>query len=515
MQRGETVDLRELFSRAEPDVAGGSARIGEKELARIVRAATSLQARRETLSAVRCLSSLPCDGYLKLRLQDIPPIIVWQCSECSSGGCILNWPRTPWDLSHLATGFESDPLGPLCEIPLAPEHYQSLHSLENCDEAFQKIIFSAVPRGEAVLLQGDLPDFLYLLERCIERSGAPESRRQSEALNQICSSLDATIRELERRKSEPARRNGRDLDEMDLPGWLPPDLADRLRRALEDGHFSSIDDLNDQLALTMDAYNRRPCPDLAGLSPYQVSDLLGGAWEGGGALCLNPKLQAEQLSQSMYYRNARRLLETLQSERALPLTARGNLTRRLVRQLIDECSISFAIQPPRVINELDVPQIHIPRVICQLGGLLKRRGRRFLLTKRGLRMLEPSRAGELYRHLFETFFRKFNLAYLDGSVENPALQDTVAFSLYALHRQEPVWESAQTLAPRILLPAAFETALNLGDDQPTWQSYTRLLLPMYHFGLLEFRIVKRKRKRDPQREFRPSPIFHEFVQFSI
>lgn len=514
MQRGETVDLREFFTNAEPEAAGAHQHQSNAELARVVRAATALQARRETVTAVRCLKGAGCGGFLSVRLQDIPPVIFWHCSHCPAGGKILNWPHTPWDLSHLSKTSDGDHMGPVCEIPLSREQYESLLDLKGCDEAFQKIIFAAVPRRKGVVLRGDLPDFLYLLERCIERSASPGTGRQSQVLSQICASLDSTIRKLERRRAErePPWGFGGALDDMELPGWLPPDLADRLRRALEDGQFGNIEELNDQLALTVEAYNRSPSAEFAGLSPYQISNLLTADWDGDGALSLNPDLSVEKISGCLYYRCTRRLLHKVDRRGGLPTTARGNLTRRVVRELISECDIS-SLPEDLQLNEQDVAQIHIPRVICQLGGLLRRRGRKFHLTKRGRRLLEPRRAGELYRHLFDTFFRKFNLAYLDGSVENHALQDTVAFTLYALSRQQSGWQSIQTLAPRILLPAAFEAALDFGEEQPAWQAYTRVLLPMYYFGLLEFRMVKKEGHHD--RQFRPSSLFRSFIHVSL
>ncbi len=511
MQRGETVDLRELFSEASPDGSGDAgAAEGGRPLARIVRAATALQARRETLSAIGCQATRRCGGYLRLRLQDIPPVICWRCSSCRAKGSILNWPRTPWDLTLPGTACE--PFGPRYEFPVDPTHYSSLLSLRNTDEDFQRIVFSAVPANGSILLRGDLPDFLYLLQRCIEWTGDPELCPQFDSLNRICQGLDSTIRDLE--------SNGRPDDQLesdgalDLPAWLPPDLADRLRGALEEGHFRSIGELNDQLALTMEAYNRSPNSELAGLSPYQVSDLLVGEWGDGGVVRLNGELPAGRLEKSIYLHNARTLLESIREAGGARTTARGNLPRHWVREMIVRFSLEERYARDKALNEYDVMPVHITRLICQLAGLLRTSGRKFVVTRRAERLLAPERSGELFRRLFETFFRKFNLSYLDGTIENKALQDTVAFSLYALCQQKRSWHTARTLAPRILIPSAFENALNAGDDQPTWQAYTRLLLPLYYFGLLEFRVVKRK-NADSRRQFRPSTLLRDFIYFQL
>ncbi len=512
MRQGETVDLRELFSEAQSGTGTARTTLHELGLARIVRAATALQARRETLSAMPCHLFSRCRGFLRLRLQDLPPMITWRCSKCRTRGSILNWPRTPWDLTPAADREGSDARS-LYEIALEPTHYFSLLELAIGEAAFLRIVFSAIPRDSSILLAGNLSDFLYLLERCIERSSHPDVLEESDTLNQICQCLEAKIRDLERLDEEHPDADS--LAIMELPGWLPPDLAERLRGALQDGHFRSIDELNDQLAQTMDAYNRSPSSELAGLSPRQVSDLLDSSWDGHGVLHLNEALEPRKLDASPYFRSASFLLRMAKAEGGIPTTATGNLNRRVVSQMLEECRLSFPTHRFKVINEVDVRQIHISRVLCELGGLLRRQRRKFLVTRRGSRMASPERASELFRHLFAVFFRKLNLAYIDQGSENHALQQTVAFSFYALQQLGDEWQTDQTLAHRILIPAAFQDALDSGDQQPGCQVHGRLLLPLNDFGLLEHRQVELEGSLVDGCEFRLAPLFREFIQFSF
>lgn len=88
----------------------------------------------------------------------------------------------------------------------------------------------------------------------------------------------------------------------------------------------------------------------------------------------------------------------------------------------------------KVLNEHDVRPLHIIRIICELARLVRRRKRKFLVTNKGQQLLGEQKAGELYTLLFRTFFRQFNLSYLDGLPECYGLQGTIAYSLYRLKK---------------------------------------------------------------------------------
>jgi hypothetical protein len=51
--------------------------------------------------------------------------------------------------------------------------------------------------------------------------------------------------------------------------------------------------------------------------------------------------------------------------------------------------------------------LHLVRVICQLGGLLRKAKMRFSVTRKGQAMLAEGRAGELYRQIFDTALARY------------------------------------------------------------------------------------------------------------
>lgn len=294
------------------------------------------------------------------------------------------------------------------------------------------------------------------------------------------------------------------------------DHRDILREA-QSREWNSIEELNAWLAARMDGYNRQPLAELGGVSPEQAHRLTSGDWTTTGPLRLNGEIPLTTLGRARFLRNARTFLAEVDDAGGVKATEAGNLNRKFVGQMLDRLEfdpeyLADVRRMNKVINEEDVNDLHILRVILSVARLLKKRSGRFTVTRNGRAMLPEEKAGTLYRDLFYTFYRRFNLAYL-GNWDNPALQYGVPIVLFRLSSAARKWTPVRRLAETTL----HEDALY---PDPTWpnagpfQYYDRIIQPLVEFGLLERRRTGRLSEIDAI-HVRKLPLYDRFLRFQF
>jgi hypothetical protein len=305
-------------------------------------------------------------------------------------------------------------------------------------------------------------------------------------------------------------------------GRRPPGV-DEIIQEVGEQEFSDFAEVQAYLDRRMAEYNETPQAELGGLSPRQVFDLLHGDWDGRGAVRLEPGLTLGELDGAEILVNARRMLAAADEAGGFKATQAGNLNRRAVQDLAErlrwEPRLAEVLRTHASgLNETDLFPLHVLRVVLGLAGLLLKRKGSFRVTKRGRALSRDGKAGELYALLFRTFFRTFNLAYVDRMAgEHRAIQDTLAFSLYGLSGLADDWTRIGTLAHQIVLPdvAAELPVDHLGIDRLEWMVELRVLRPLVRFGLLELREVPGKDKYVPDREVRRTALYRRFLRFEV
>jgi len=307
-------------------------------------------------------------------------------------------------------------------------------------------------------------------------------------------------------------------------GGLAPDpLAETLQAFFDKRSFGSIDELNLVVQEATDAYNNRGDPQMGGLSPNQVARLIHLKWDDrDNPIKLNRDLPLCDLQQSELLVNVRILLENLLVQTIDTATATGNLNRKFVKLMIDKMPFSDEFKERlgrynKVINEMDVFPLHLARIICTLAGLVRKVKRRFVVTNKARIMLTDEKAGELYAALFYTFFRKFNLSYLDSLPDYPGLQATITYSLYRLKVVGGSWRTPGSLVGQILLPRVIEDLQRLSSTYITPDRFikTRVIQPLQDFALMECTYRKDKivgRKLD---KVKTTALFDRFIHFSF
>ena len=271
--------------------------------------------------------------------------------------------------------------------------------------------------------------------------------------------------------------------------------------------------------------NQRPLPELGGLSPDQAHLLhTCGWWTEPFPIRLEPNLSFEQVSHTQFLHDVRAFLQAVEEWEGAPTTAVGNLTRAFVEHMLQRLALkpdylAMMRQVCKVINESDVWSLHIARVVCQVGKLVRKYKKRFVLTSKARELLPEDRAGALYHHLFHTMFREFNLDYISHWVDVPTIQATLPYELYRIS-QLPLHQDhdIEGLVPIVFVPAVLGeiSSVSSREDYPEWLLKDHLLRPLESFGLVKIVAGKPKPPSiDLMNRARRLPLFDAFIHFDI
>jgi len=374
-------------------------------------------------------------------------------------------------------------------IEISEKDKQSL--LEHCQlidpEVQEKIISSS---GNSLLLHSD--DAKQLL-------GALSYSIQSIKNKKIKSLFDKVIKSI----LKSSRDNEPPIEEQD-----------------DEVILSSINEACAELSHKM---NNSPDPELGNLSPAQIHKLIYSKFNDIDCpVKLNKNLSFEDLSQSIFFRNTRLFLNMIMSSGGAPATVRGNLSRKFVTQMFEVMELDNKYRKSvtaynKVINETDIFPLHVIKIICEQGGLIQLRSKKFHVRKLFHNLLSDENAGELYYLIFRTFYEEFFLGYLDRFPEFDSIQGTINFTLYQLSVNCNDFVSTDiNLFRKIVLPAAQEEIRQkrIIIREIGWLLQSRILKPLINFGLIEGKIEKSKHVENIV-EVRKTPLFDKFMGFEL
>lgn len=253
-----------------------------------------------------------------------------------------------------------------------------------------------------------------------------------------------------------------------------------------------------------------------------LSELLQADWEeADGPLRLRADLQLAELERAPHFQNARILLQKLVKEKGAATTAAGNLTRSFAGQMLEVMHMPRIWREStrsvnRVINEADVRDLQLLREVCQMGGLIARRQKRFRATARARALLADDQAGALYRHLFLTFFRELDLRSVFHFRDVPGIQATLAVTLWRLDLLARDWIAIRGLAEEVLLPPVLEqlrAAMFSEFDTEEWILSGYVLESLLDFGLIERQKESEWPCLDEKDAIRVTHLWRRFLQF--
>lgn len=212
-----------------------------------------------------------------------------------------------------------------------------------------------------------------------------------------------------------------------------------------------------------------------GLDSGSVAALLTDEWSGAGPLHLDETLALDDLGAPTMLHNVRAVLQAAPERGIVPEF------NRVVRT-------GFATALGPVVDPL-----HWTGALAKVAG----------------------NAGQLYAHLFRTYFRTFNLAYTDRFPELPEIQDLVPYWLWVMtgpmgagFAPADMYVQLFTPEPRRLDDAAAPARLR-------YLIQKRVLDALADFGLLEPKPGDDETEELGDVGFRPTSLFKRFLHFDL
>ena len=88
--------------------------------------------------------------------------------------------------------------------------------------------------------------------------------------------------------------------------------------------------------------------------------------------------------------------------------------------------------------------------LLDLAGLIKKRNKKFSLTKKGQTLLIEENCAQLFKTIIETWVNSFNFGFSDGYHNYSLIQHASVFNFYFLHKLANDWISGEELGTYFL-----------------------------------------------------------------
>jgi hypothetical protein len=232
---------------------------------------------------------------------------------------------------------------------------------------------------------------------------------------------------------------------------------------------------------------------------------------------LEPNVTEAELSGSAVASTARTLLQRAGDTHGLKLTATGNLSRRVVAEMVEviewpglDKAELFALN--RVINEPDFLPVHFVRILLQGTKLLRTHRGTLVPSRLGKEMVAPERHGALQALLFHVALWHFSLGYFDRNPIEAWPQTHTGVVLWSLSVSANDWTDRETLTRLCTIPVA--GVVEADWDLGSYAMDFRILRPLTWFGLLEHRKEATGDRRE-QRLYRKVALFDRFLKFDV
>lgn len=196
-----------------------------------------------------------------------------------------------------------------------------------------------------------------------------------------------------------------------------------------------LKELNAEMQKIMEEHNAMPMEEMDNLSPNDMQFILYDPFGEESPIGFKKDISNEVLDQIPFFKLVEAYFEMIEEAKELKLTAKGNLQRKVVKELyekgfIKEDHIETGIT--KLSKEQDSLTIQNTKIIAELAGLTKKRYNKVSLTKKGIKLRKPENRAELFKTIFLTNCQKFNLGYHDGYAQQVGVQRTFGFTLYLL-----------------------------------------------------------------------------------
>jgi hypothetical protein len=235
---------------------------------------------------------------------------------------------------------------------------------------------------------------------------------------------------------------------------------------------------------------------------------------------LTPDRAPHEISTIPLVRAARQVIERAVAQGGLALTATGALSRADTRALFDlidwpEYAKNEVLAVNRVLNEADALPVHVTRIVLQVAGLLRRRGKMLIATKRAQALLPQDASADLFALLFETTFWRVSLTYFDRAPVEHWPQDHIGIVLWCLSVAANNWADTDMLAQ--VCTVRDERLDRTVRDFSGHAMRSRVLRPLTWLGLMEMARRGDEVQSDWMRPalYRKTALFDAMVGFRV
>lgn len=304
-----------------------------------------------------------------------------------------------------------------------------------------------------------------------------------------------------------------------------------LFKSLEGKNFNSIEEANQFLKVKAEEYNNMPLDQFCGLSPHQMNDVLYSPFDSPQIVTFNMDITPPM--DAPFIRIFWLIIKEFEGKNSLRATVpKGNLPLHSCRNIISqylkgdnilEHEKYFASTSIR--SERDFYTLHCGRVVSELAGYIKKRKKRYTLTKRGENILKNGFSMDDYLHLLKIYALKFNWPYTDLYPEVPIVQHAFLFTLYLFHIFGDEERQIEFYAQKFLEafpmaveecmadPVIYKTPKEMAESIYMSRTIEKFA---YKFGLVEIKeeIISKmpfKKKTTVKR----TKFFEDFLQFYV
>jgi len=254
------------------------------------------------------------------------------------------------------------------------------------------------------------------------------------------------------------------------------------------------------------------------LTSEQVYALLDADWLAEGPVRLNTALTLDDLSGSLVLDHARLVMEHLEVDGGVKLTATRAFNRKFVARMVEDFRWP-GYEPERVwrlnkvLNEADFMPLDFLHAILDVAGLARKVKGTLRATKKGRALRPPEAAGKLNAVLFEATFQRYNLRYLDRMVFKDDFQPQIGVILYLMRAFPAVPRTAGELYRATTLPIEPSEKLPLYKPENVFRR--RVLTYLEWFGLIERTDRAANDEWADYGLFAKTPLFDRFLSFAI
>jgi len=256
-----------------------------------------------------------------------------------------------------------------------------------------------------------------------------------------------------------------------------------------------------------------------------IAQLLDADWNSlDSPILLADGLSLDDVKHVLFFDQARQFLRLMDENKGAPLTATGNLNRAYVAQMMEKMDWPRRLMERllkgglfKVVSEDDVLPLSVIHGVCEYGKLIIQRKSRASVTSKGRELCADEQAGRLYRRLFLTLFRNFDLSYLSMFHHTPLVQDTMAVILWRLQLVANDWVALSELPKEVFLNSVREQvrAASIWPEVEPDVLRSEVLRPLLWFGLLECDHTDDEyHGPDVVLKYRKTPLFDRFLTFN-